>query len=173
MTPDRLSECLRLIRWERDVVAKALDVPSETVTGWLAGNEAIPRKVGAWLEALCFVHEAAEETKPSTAGEGIWQWSASGIHPGLLLQPPPQFEPFTCAPAKLVRERRRRCGVLPRVEGPCFARGRISSDSGRRTLCRIDEHLACQAALPLAVLSPLLARPFAVCRKPRHVPAIL
>ena len=30
----------------------------------------VPRKVGAWIEALCFVHEAAEETIPSTAGEG-------------------------------------------------------------------------------------------------------
>jgi hypothetical protein len=27
--------------------------------------------VAAWLEALCFVHEAAEKTKPSTAGEGF------------------------------------------------------------------------------------------------------
>jgi hypothetical protein len=70
MTPERLNECLRLIRWERDVLAKALDVPSEVVVDWLAGTE-IPRKVAAWLEALCFVHEAAEETKPSTAGEGF------------------------------------------------------------------------------------------------------
>ena len=71
MTPARLSECLRLIRWERDVVAKALDVPSETVGDWLSGSTDVPRKVGAWLEALCFVHEAAEETKPSTVGEGF------------------------------------------------------------------------------------------------------
>ena len=70
MTPERLTECLRLVRWPKDVLAEALDVPSELVTGWLAGTEEVPRKIGAWIEALCFVHEAAEETIPSTAGEG-------------------------------------------------------------------------------------------------------
>jgi hypothetical protein len=70
MTPERLNECLRLVRWRKDVLAEALDVPSELVTGWLAGTEQVPRKVGAWIEALCFVHEAAEETIPSTSGEG-------------------------------------------------------------------------------------------------------
>src|SRR5688500_6023212 len=71
MTPDRLTECMRLVRWSKDVLAEALDVPSDLVTGWLAGTEQVPRKVGAWIEALCFVHEAAEETKPSTSGEGF------------------------------------------------------------------------------------------------------
>lgn len=71
MTPERLTECLRVIRWHKDVLAKAVDVPSQTVTAWLAGTEDIPRKVSAWIEALCFVHEAAEETKPSTSGEGF------------------------------------------------------------------------------------------------------
>lgn len=71
MTPERLAECLRLVRWQRDTLAEAIDVPSETVAAWLAGTAVIPRKVGAWLEALCFVHEAAEERKPATAGEGF------------------------------------------------------------------------------------------------------
>jgi len=70
MTPERLTECMRLVHWSKDVVAEALDVPSDLVTGWLAGTETIPRKVAAWIEALCFVHEAAEATKPSTSGEG-------------------------------------------------------------------------------------------------------
>jgi hypothetical protein len=70
MTPERLTECLRLVRWHKDVLAEAIDVPSETVTAWLAGTGEVPRKVGAWLEALCFVHEAAERSKPATAGEG-------------------------------------------------------------------------------------------------------
>ena len=70
MTPERLTECMRLVHWSKDVVAEALDVPSDLVTGWLAGTETIPRKVAAWIEALCFVHEAADATKPSTAGEG-------------------------------------------------------------------------------------------------------
>ena len=70
MTPERLTECLRLVRWHKDVLAEAMDVPSETVTAWLAGTAAVPDRVGAWLEALCFVHEAAESSKPATAGEG-------------------------------------------------------------------------------------------------------
>lgn len=71
MTPERLSECLRIVRWQNEVLAEAIDVPSSTVTAWAAGTEAIPRKVSAWIEALCFVHEAAEKTKPATAGEGF------------------------------------------------------------------------------------------------------
>jgi hypothetical protein len=71
MTPDRLAECLRLVRWHKDVLAEAVDVPSDAVAAWLVGTEAVPRKVGAWLEALCFVHEAAENAKPATAGGGF------------------------------------------------------------------------------------------------------
>lgn len=70
MTPERLEECLRLVRWQKDTLAEAIDVPSDAVTAWLAGTEDVPRKVGAWIEALCFVHEAAEESIPATAGEG-------------------------------------------------------------------------------------------------------
>jgi hypothetical protein len=71
MSPERLAECLRIVRWERDTLAKAVDVPSEAVACWFAGTESVPRKVAAWLEALSFVHEAAEESTPSTAGEGF------------------------------------------------------------------------------------------------------
>jgi hypothetical protein len=71
MTPERLVECLRLIRWQRDTLAEAIDVPSETVASWVAGTHEVPRKVAAWMEALCFVHEAAEESKPATAGQGF------------------------------------------------------------------------------------------------------
>lgn len=71
MTPERLTECLRIVRWHKDVLAEALDVPAQVASGWLAGTEEIPRKVGAWMEALCFVHEAAEQTKPATVGEGF------------------------------------------------------------------------------------------------------
>ena len=71
MTPERLTECLRIVRWPKDVLAEALDVSTQVASGWLSGTEEIPRKVAAWLEALCFVHEAAEQTKPATAGEGF------------------------------------------------------------------------------------------------------
>lgn len=71
MTPERLTECLRIVRWHKDVLAEALDVPAQVASGWLAGTEEVPRTVGAWIEALCFVHEAAEQTKPATVGEGF------------------------------------------------------------------------------------------------------
>lgn len=53
------------------MLAEAVDVPSQTATAWLAGTETVPRNVSAWIEALCFVHEAAEATIPATAGEGF------------------------------------------------------------------------------------------------------
>ena len=62
MTPERLAECLRLVRWHKDVLAEALDVPSELVAGWLGGSEDVPRKVGAWIEALTFVLMAQGRT---------------------------------------------------------------------------------------------------------------
>jgi hypothetical protein len=71
MTPQRLAECLHTIRWSPQVLAEAIDVPLGMVDGWLAGAEDVPRKVAAWFEALCFIHESAEANKPATAGEGF------------------------------------------------------------------------------------------------------
>lgn len=71
MAPERLAECLASVRWTKDVLAEAIDVPSASVSSWLSGAEPIPRTIGAWLEALCFVHEAAEATRPETTGAGF------------------------------------------------------------------------------------------------------
>ena len=71
MNAQRLAECLRTTRWSAEVLAEAIDVPLGMVQGWLTGEVPVPRKVGAWLEALCFVHESAEATKPATAGDGF------------------------------------------------------------------------------------------------------
>jgi hypothetical protein len=71
MTPERLTECLSTIRWNPNTLAEAVDVPAQAVDDWLSGQEDVPRKVAAWLEALCFVHEAADETRPATAGGGF------------------------------------------------------------------------------------------------------
>ena len=71
VTPERLAECLAIVRWGKDILAEAIDVPSASVDTWLAGTEPVPRKISAWLEALCFVHEAAEVSKPATSGEGF------------------------------------------------------------------------------------------------------
>lgn len=71
MSPERLASCLHAIRWNGSTLAEAVDVPLLVVGQWLAGTENVPGKVAAWLEALCFVHEAAEESKPATAGAGF------------------------------------------------------------------------------------------------------
>jgi len=71
MTPERLTACLRTIRWSTNALAEAVDVPGDFVNGWLAGRMPIPRAVAAWLEALSFVHESAEITRPPTSGEGF------------------------------------------------------------------------------------------------------
>ena len=55
-----LGDCLVVVRWSPDILAGAIDVPSEVVAAWLAGAVVVPAKVGAWIEALCFVHEVAE-----------------------------------------------------------------------------------------------------------------
>ncbi|HVX82463.1 MAG TPA: hypothetical protein VHB23_13905 [Devosiaceae bacterium] len=71
MTPDRLSACLAVIRWKPVTLARAVDVPLSAVERWLAGTTAIPRAVASWIEALSFLHETAEQSKPATAGEGF------------------------------------------------------------------------------------------------------
>jgi uncharacterized caspase-like protein len=70
MTPQRLAEALRLIRWSGSILAKAVDVRASVVDQWLSGTQPVPHKVAAWIEALCFVHEAAENSTPTTAGAG-------------------------------------------------------------------------------------------------------
>ena len=79
MTPARLLACLAVIRWEPRTLARALDVPVGVVRGWLAGEHDIPLKVASWLEALCFVHEAAEASKPATAGAGFGTGTADRV----------------------------------------------------------------------------------------------
>ena len=71
MPPPRLLECLAVIRWDGKILARAIDVPAATVRGWSRGSEPIPLTVASWLEALAFVHEAAEDGKPATGGAGF------------------------------------------------------------------------------------------------------
>jgi len=73
MTPERLANCLGIIRWKAETLAEAIDVPSATAIAWITGQETVPKRLAAWLEALCFLHEAAENTKPPMAGEGFDQ----------------------------------------------------------------------------------------------------
>jgi len=80
LKPDRLSTCLAVIRWESTTLARAVDVPRSTVEQWLAGTTPIPRAVASWIEALSFLHETAEASKPATAGEGFIEVRANVEH---------------------------------------------------------------------------------------------
>lgn len=65
MTPDRLSECLAIIRWTPDTLARALGCDVSLVNAWLDDLDEIPMKAGAWIETMTTVHQVAETQKPT------------------------------------------------------------------------------------------------------------
>lgn len=64
MTPERLEECLSIIRWSPDTLAAALGCYVSLVHAWLEGIEEVPPKTSAWIETLARTHTAAEAIKP-------------------------------------------------------------------------------------------------------------
>jgi hypothetical protein len=64
MTPERLGECLSIVRWSPDTLAQALGCYVSLVHAWLEGLEEVPPKAGAWIEALATTHSSAEALKP-------------------------------------------------------------------------------------------------------------
>ena len=55
--PERLAECLALLRWSRQGLASVLGYASDnTVRQWLAGRVRVPAEVAAWLETLARHH---------------------------------------------------------------------------------------------------------------------
>lgn len=64
MTPERMSECLSLVRWSQRGLADALECDDRLVRRWAAGEAEIPAGVAAWLETLGKVH--AEIPPPRT-----------------------------------------------------------------------------------------------------------
>jgi len=50
MTPDRLRECLALLRWSQRGLADALTMDERQVRRWATGAASIPDQVAAWLE---------------------------------------------------------------------------------------------------------------------------
>lgn len=58
MTPDRLRECLTLLRWPQNTLADALACDRRLVQRWAAGTAdyAIPQVVAEWLEQLAAGH---------------------------------------------------------------------------------------------------------------------
>lgn len=66
MTPERLDECLSLIRWSPDTLARCFGCDVSLVEAWLSGEVEIPMKAGAWIKVLAEAHEAAETLKPKS-----------------------------------------------------------------------------------------------------------
>ena len=50
MNPDRLRECLALLRWSQRGFADALVMDERQVRRWATGAAVIPDQVAAWLE---------------------------------------------------------------------------------------------------------------------------
>lgn len=66
MTPERLDECLSIIRWSPDTLARCFGCDVSLVDAWLSGEVEIPMKAGAWIKVLAESHEAAETLKPKS-----------------------------------------------------------------------------------------------------------
>lgn len=65
MLPERLQECLTIIRWSPETLAASLQQETSLVEAWLDASAPIPTGVASWIEALCFTHEAADLARPS------------------------------------------------------------------------------------------------------------
>lgn len=64
MIPDRLEDCLSIIHWTPDTLARVLECDVSLIHAWLNGEIEIPMKAGAWIETIAQVHEQAETMKP-------------------------------------------------------------------------------------------------------------
>lgn len=65
MTPTRFNECLELLHWDTDVLAGILGCDQSLTEAYSMGLEAVPPKLGAWLDTLAQVHAAAESSRPT------------------------------------------------------------------------------------------------------------
>lgn len=64
MTPKRLDECLSIIRWSPDTLARCFGCDVSLIGAWLDGELEIPPKAAAWIETVVQYHEAFEQEKP-------------------------------------------------------------------------------------------------------------
>lgn len=64
MTPSRLEECLSIIRWTPDTLARCFGCDLSLVDAWLSSEIEIPAKAAAWIEVLAQTHAMAETDKP-------------------------------------------------------------------------------------------------------------
>jgi hypothetical protein len=81
MHAKRMLECLKVIRWSPSTLAQSLGIEASKVELWIRGREEIPIRIGSWLEALCFTHEASDLMRPSLAtGAGPTGPAVRGPH---------------------------------------------------------------------------------------------
>jgi hypothetical protein len=69
MTSEHLAQCLIIVRWTPDILARALECDVSLVNDWLADEREIPMKVGAWMQTLASLHQSAEDQKPSSIAD--------------------------------------------------------------------------------------------------------
>jgi hypothetical protein len=70
MNPERMQECLTVIRWSPSTLALSLEIEGDLVERWLSDIVPIPVSVASWLEALCFTHEASDLMRPAVSDNG-------------------------------------------------------------------------------------------------------
>jgi hypothetical protein len=66
MTPERLAECLRTIRWTPETIADALGCDTSIVRAWLDGTDKIPPETKVWINMLALVHREVDQGRPTT-----------------------------------------------------------------------------------------------------------
>lgn len=71
MIAGRLSECLRILRWEATDLAEELGRPPGEVARWLDGRARAPLAVAAWIEALVKAHKALPPPRRDQLPQGL------------------------------------------------------------------------------------------------------
>lgn len=64
MTPERLDECLTILRWTPDTLARCFECDVSLVHAWLSDEAEIPPKASAWIETVAAHMEVAMTLKP-------------------------------------------------------------------------------------------------------------
>lgn len=64
MTPERLEECLTIMRWSPETLAEALGCDVSLVEAWLTEEAEIPPKTAAWIDTVAQFMETADSMKP-------------------------------------------------------------------------------------------------------------
>jgi hypothetical protein len=77
MTPERLDECLSIIRWTPETLARCFECDVSLVEAWLSDETEIPPKAAAWIETVAAHMEIAETLKPKSLKGKLFQGESS------------------------------------------------------------------------------------------------